>query len=79
LYNQILTNKKRAHLTPSKLSKDVSPQTAEAWMQKGQARFAQGMYEEAIQAFDKAIELKPKLVEAFTKKGDALFGLRKHD
>ena len=42
------------------------------WCNKGIALFNLGRYEEALKAYDKAIELKPDLVELWNNKGNAL-------
>jgi tetratricopeptide (TPR) repeat protein len=50
----------------------VGQTTAADWYNKGCALSEQDKQEEAIQAFDKALELNPQYVEAWTKKGVAL-------
>jgi len=47
-------------------------QTAEDWFNKGIALYLQNKYDEAIQAFDKAVEIDPQLAEAWNNKGIAL-------
>jgi len=42
-----------------------------AWSKKGDAFRARGIYSEAINCYDKAIELDPGLVHVWSKKGDA--------
>ena len=46
----------------------------EEWFNKGVALMNQNKYDEATQAFDKAIELNPQYVEAWAGKGWALCG-----
>lgn len=46
--------------------------TAEDWVEKGVDFFGQGKYDEAIKAFDKAIEINPQLAYAWSNKGLAL-------
>jgi tetratricopeptide (TPR) repeat protein/endonuclease/exonuclease/phosphatase family metal-dependent hydrolase len=45
----------------------------------GNAFASQGKYYEAIQAYDKAIELDPKFAQAWNDKGNALYGQGKYD
>jgi tetratricopeptide (TPR) repeat protein len=42
-----------------------------AWNNKGDALLNQGKYDEAIQAYDKAIQLDPKFAAVWNNKGDA--------
>lgn len=53
--------------------------TAFDWGEKGANLFGQGKYDEALQAFDKAIEINPQLAGAWTGKGYALIALGKYD
>jgi tetratricopeptide (TPR) repeat protein len=46
--------------------------TASEWLDKGNALAGQGKYDEAIQAFDKAIEINPQYADAWSGKGTAL-------
>jgi tetratricopeptide (TPR) repeat protein len=48
--------------------------TAEEWFDKGVALMNQNKYHEAIQAFDKAIEITPQYAEAWAGMGWALYG-----
>ena len=50
-----------------------SQQTAEAWFNKGVALNSQGKYDEAIKAYDKAIEIDPQYADAWYNKGTALY------
>lgn len=52
---------------------------AEAWNNRGDALYAQGKYEEAIEAFNKAIELKPLYETAWAGKGMTLGSQGKYD
>ena len=53
--------------------------TPEEWFDKGVALMNQSKYEEATQAFDKAIELNPQYVEAWAGKGSSLYGSSRCD
>jgi tetratricopeptide (TPR) repeat protein len=53
--------------------------TAQDWYKKGAALDDQGKYDEAIQAFDNAIGIDPKDVDAWNYKGIALHKLGKYD
>ena len=53
--------------------------TAEEWFDKGVNLSNQSKYDEAMKAFDKAIELNPQYAEAWVGKGFLLYGLRKYD
>jgi tetratricopeptide (TPR) repeat protein len=49
------------------------------YCKKGNALFAQGKDDEALKCFDKAIELTPKLKEAWTYKGIILSDKKQYD
>jgi tetratricopeptide (TPR) repeat protein len=49
------------------------------WYDKGNALLAQGKFEEAIQAYDRAIDLDHMDPDALINKGVALYHLRKYD
>ena len=53
--------------------------TAVDWNSKGIALYDQKKYDEAIQAFDKAIDIDPQFEEAWYYKGVALFDQGKYD
>ena len=55
------------------------PQDAYAWYNRGFALNNAGKYDEAIQAFDKAIEIDPKYTKAWNIKGLALNYLGEYD
>ena len=57
----------------------VDPQSAEAWSDKGSAFQDLGKYDEALKAYDKAIEIDPHYAEAWNNKGTALCSQGKHD
>jgi tetratricopeptide (TPR) repeat protein len=46
---------------------------------KGVALVGLGEYEEALECFDRAIELEPSVAEIWFHKGDALMGLGRED
>ncbi len=50
-----------------------------AWSNKGLALKAQGKYDEAIKAYDKAIEINPQLALAWSGKGFVLGQQGKYD
>ena len=50
-----------------------------AWVNKGFALIRQSKYDEAIKAFDKAIELNPQYADAWSNKGVALYDQGKFD
>ena len=53
--------------------------TAESWFEKGNQFFADGSYEDAVKAYDKAIGLNPSHVDAWYNKGTALQKLGRGD
>jgi tetratricopeptide (TPR) repeat protein len=53
--------------------------TASEWLDKGLALYDQGKYDEAIQAYDKAIEIDPQNADAWDNKGTTLHKLGKYD
>ena len=46
--------------------------TANDWINKGSALIQLGKYDEAVLAYDRAIEIDPQYAEAWNNKGDAL-------
>jgi tetratricopeptide (TPR) repeat protein len=52
----------------------IGQNTAAYWIKEGDVLQNQSKHDEAIQAYDKAIEIEPQSEEAWTKKGVALFG-----
>ena len=52
--------------------------TPEEWFYKGNALYNQGKYNEAIQAYDKAIQLNPIYAESWSNKGFALVNQGKY-
>jgi len=50
----------------------VTPDSAWAWLIKGNALFFQGKYGESIQCYDKAIEIDPNLALTWSNKGTSL-------
>jgi hypothetical protein len=68
------------HLNPIKATnvpQDLS--SASMWISKGEELYEQGRYEETLQAFDKAIELDPTLIDAWCGKGMIFAILGKYD
>ena len=53
--------------------------TAEDWNYKGNAIADQGKYDEAVHAYDKAIELEPKYSDAWNNRGEAFHNWGKFD
>ncbi|MGD0951207.1 MAG: tetratricopeptide repeat protein, partial [Methanotrichaceae archaeon] len=49
------------------------------WSNKGIALGNQGKYDEAVQAYDKAIEINPRDASAWNSKGNALSSQGKYD
>jgi tetratricopeptide (TPR) repeat protein len=67
-------------MTITLLCLPVSGQTtAQDWTNKGVDLYNQGKYDEAIQAYNKAIEIDPLDEVAWSNKGNALDDLGKHD
>ena len=64
---------------PVSIGIDALPDSASSWNKKGASLFNQGKYSEALQAFDKAIELDPKFPEIWYNKGNALYSQGKYD
>ena len=54
-------------------------QTAEDWLYKGIALDGQGKFDDAIQAYDKAIELDPQYADAWYNRGVGLISSRTPD
>ena len=54
-------------------------QTAEDWYNGGTALSIQGKYDDAIKAYDEAINLDPNLAAAWDDKGNALNSLGRYD
>jgi len=53
--------------------------SAKSWVNKGLAQAAKGEYEEALDSFDKALEMDPNLAEALYNKGCGLYCLGKSE
>ena len=62
-YSDLVNNKLRPSLVAQ------CQQTAEDWNNNGNALLSQSKYGEAIQAYNKAIELDPNLATAWSNKG----------
>ena len=57
----------------------VAAQSSDSWVQEGRMLTNSGKYNEAITAYDKAIEIDPQYFEAWTNKGVDLVNLNKYD
>ena len=53
--------------------------SSEYWNNKGMALFNLSRYDEALQYFDKAIDLEPDIAEYWGKKGDVLYELSRYE
>ena len=53
----------------------LNPQLEAAWFNKGNALYMQGNYDEALQVFDKAIEINPQDAVAWNCRGLTLIKL----
>lgn len=63
----------------SSISLAYAISNAEMWNNKGVALEKAGKYAEAIKAYDQAIKLNPKYIEAWNNKGVALFNLGRYE
>jgi len=57
----------------------VPNETSDSWLDAGQELSERGYYEEALSAYDKAIQLGPRNADAWLGKGDVLKALFKND
>ena len=57
----------------------AASETAKEWNDKGRALCERGKYEEAIECFDKAIEINPDFVCAWHGKGRVLYEQGKYE
>ena len=62
-----------------RLGNVTNPHAAKNGILNGAFLFDQGKYDEAIQAFNKALEIDPKNADAWTRKGQALIKQEKYD
>lgn len=53
--------------------------TTDYWLNEGQSLMMNGSFEQASQAYDRAIQIDPKSANAWSGKGFALFQLKKYD
>ena len=58
---------------------DSPPESAATWNENGTSLYSKGKYSEALQAFDKAIELNPTIPQIWYNKGNALFIQDRYD
>ncbi len=63
----------------SPVQSEHEPAMATDWYNKGIALYDQGKYDEAIKAYNKAIELNPQYADAWNNKGIALYDQGKYD
>ena len=57
---------------------EIESKSAAVWFNKGFALSSLGRYDEALQAYDRAIEIDPSLAAAWNNKGLALYDLGKY-
>jgi tetratricopeptide (TPR) repeat protein len=57
----------------------LGPKRALAWNNKGTALYNLGKHKEAMEYYDKALEIDPKNAMALSNKGSALYKLGKHN
>ncbi|MCC7565382.1 MAG: tetratricopeptide repeat protein [Methanomicrobiaceae archaeon] len=50
----------------------ASPATAEAWLEQGHSYYAMGMYDEALESYDRALAQNSDLFEAHVARGNVL-------
>ncbi len=55
------------------------PKDADAWYREGDDLSEHGKYKEALEAYEKAIELKPEYAEAWASKGTVLSWLKRYE
>lgn len=66
--------------TPTPMPTTIpTPDNSEAWVSKGVSLYNLGKYEEALIAYDKAIEINPKYFEAWNYKGTVLYNLGRYE
>ncbi|MDE1819127.1 MAG: DnaJ domain-containing protein, partial [Thaumarchaeota archaeon] len=58
---------------------DIYPEDAVSAYEQAQALARKHQYEEAISFYDKALERLPRYANAWLKKGDALYHLKRHE
>ncbi len=79
-------NDKTAHLKSDEANTNLvpidninSPNSSKAWNNKGSALYKLNKSDEAIKAYDKAIEINPQISETWNNKGIALYELNRSD
>ncbi len=53
---------------------EVDIEASHKWLEKGKSLFYSGKHQDAIKAYDKAIELNPMLDKAYNNRGNVFFG-----
>ena len=61
------------------IGSDASDESAATWNENGTSLYSQSKYSEALQAFDKAIELDSKVPQIWYNKGNVLYSQGKYD
>jgi len=61
------------------IKKNIRTLTAGAWLNKGTSLHELGKYVDALEFFDKALELNPRIALAWLNKGGSLYRLGRHD
>jgi len=67
------------HTYKETVIQETVTQHHKVWYNRGVAFSKLGLYKEAIEAYNKAVENKPDFYEAWTNKGKALAALGRHD
>ncbi|MCX6674748.1 MAG: tetratricopeptide repeat protein [Methanothrix sp.] len=77
------TKKEGAELSPAIslniTTDEIESKSAEVWFNKGVALTSLGRYDEALQAYDRALEMDSQMVGAWHNKGHALNSLGRYD
>lgn len=57
----------------------ITKKPNEIWFERGNTFSKSGQYEQAIAAYDKAIQIQPELVTVWLRRGEALFNLKRYE